>query len=66
MIFLILVIFASFLETNFQVTEPAVLEIQITFFGAISPFDVNITVEIDFASATGKQLLTTLAIIKWG
>ena len=49
-----LVIFASFLETNFQVTEPAVLEIQITFFGAISPFDVNITVEIDFTSATGK------------
>ena len=54
MIFLILVIFARFLETNFQVTEPAVLEIQITFSGAISPFDVNITVEIDFASATGK------------
>ena len=53
-LFLILVIFASFLETRFQVTEPAMVEILITIFGAVSPFDVNITVEIDFASATGK------------
>ena len=45
---------ASFFETNFQVTEPAVVEILIIFFGAVQPFDVNITVEIDFASATGK------------
>ena len=37
------------------------VEIQIAFLGAVSPFDVNVTVEIaDFTSATGK--LSTLAI----
>ena len=60
--FYILVLFVNFLERNFLVTEPAVVEIQIAFLGAVSPFDVNITVEIaDFTSATGK--LSTLAII---
>ena len=51
---------ASFIETNFQVTEPAMVEILITFFGAPQPFDANITVEIDFASATSKQINDTL------
>jgi hypothetical protein len=43
-----------FAETTFRVTEPAVVAIPIIIFGAVSPFDVNITVEIDAASATGN------------
>jgi hypothetical protein len=43
-----------FVETNFRVTEPAVVVIPIMIFGAVSPFDVNITLEIDAASATGN------------
>lgn len=39
---------------NYAVVEPAVVDVQIIFFGAISPFDVNVTVEVDFASAAGK------------
>ena len=36
--------------------------VQIAFLGAVSPFDVNVTLEIaDFTSATGK--LSTLPII---
>ena len=54
LLFFFVVFFVNFPQRNFFVTEPAVVEIQIAFSGGVLPFDVNITVEIDVATASGK------------
>ena len=53
-LFFFVVVFVNFPQRNFFVTEPAVVEIQIAFSGGVLPFDINVTVEIDVATATGK------------